>query len=137
VSPRRTLHEVRVGYVDTDQAGVVHHASYFRWLEHGRVEYLRHHGLDYRRFELDEHLALPVIEVSLRYRAPARFDELLVVETWVPEVTRAKVRFDSVIRRGVDTLLTGSVWLACVAMPEGRLVSMPESVRRACGHEEA
>ena len=130
---RRTSLEVRVGYVDTDQAAVVHHASYLRWLEQGRIEHLRQNGLDYRRFELDEHLALPVVEVSLRYRAPARFDDVLVVETWVAEVTRAKVQFDAAIRRGLETLVSGSVWLACVAMPEGRIVSIPASVRAATG----
>lgn len=133
----RATHAVRVGYVDTDRAGVVHHSTYLRYLEQARVEYLRERGVDYRRFELEEKKALPVVRVALAYRAPARFDDALVVSTWVGHASRAKVRFDSEVRRGAELLLTGEITLACVVMPEGRICSMPEEVIAACGGEHA
>lgn len=125
-------HRVRVGYVDTDKAGVVHHTVYLVWLEAARIEYLRAGGLDYRAFERETHLALPVIEARMRYRSPARFDDLVEIETWVPICTRAKVVFESRIRRGDEILCEGIVECACVDMQAERACSMPEVVRRAC-----
>lgn len=127
-------HRVRVGYVDTDKAGVVHHTVYLVWLEQARIEYLRAGGLDYRAFERETHLALPVIEARMRYRSPARFDDVLEVETWAPTCSRAKVVFQSRIRRAGsgEILCEGIVECACVDMETERACSMPDAVRRAC-----
>ena len=127
-------HRVRVGYVDTDKAGVVHHTVYLVWLEQARIEYLRAGGLDYRAFERDTQLGLPVIEARMRYRAPARFDDVVEIETWVSTSSRAKVVFESRIRRaeGGEILCEGIVECACVDMQAQRACSMPEAVRRAC-----
>ena len=137
--PRTTrVHRVRVGYVDTDKAGVVHHTVYLVWLEQARIEYLRAGGLDYRAFERETHLALPVIEARMRYRSPARFDDVLDVETWVSACSRAKVVFESRIRRASreggpsEILCEGIVECACVDMQAERACSMPDAVRRAC-----
>ncbi len=120
-------HRVRVGYVDTDAAGVVHHSQYFRYLEHGRVELMRALEIDYLSFERERGLALPVVEVRMKYRAPARFDELLDVETWLSEGSRAKLIFASKLRRVADGVLLheGSITLACVQMPKGSICSVP------------
>jgi len=124
-------YSVRVQYVDTDQGGVVHHAAYLRFLEGARVELLRSRGIDYRRFELEVGKGLPVTEARVRYRRPARFDDQLEIETWVPIVNRAKIRFDSRIWRG-DTLLTeAEITCACVLLAEGRICSMDPSIRAA------
>lgn len=132
-------HRVRVGYVDTDKAGVVHHTVYLVWLEQARIEYLRAGGLDYRAFERETQLALPVVEARMRYRSPARFDDQLDIETWVSISTRAKVVFESRIRRSGpgteaqgEILCEGIVECACVDMQAERACSMHESVRRAC-----
>lgn len=124
-------YRVRVQYVDTDQGGVVHHAAYLRFLEQARVELLRARGVDYRRFELEVGKALPVAEVRARYRRPARFDDALVVETWVGLVNRAKIRFDYRIKRGDELLLDAEITCACVRLDEMRLCSMDERVRAA------
>jgi acyl-CoA thioester hydrolase len=123
-------YRLRVGYVDTDAAGVVHHSQYFRYLEQARVELLRAIGVDYLGFERERSLALPVVEVRMKYRAPARFDDLLDVETWVSEGSRAKLVFASQLRRVPDGLLLheGSITLACVQMPKGTLCSMPSDL---------
>ena len=96
---------VRVGYVDTDRAQVVHHSTYLRYLEMARVEYLRQRDCDYRTLEFDRGLGLAVVEATLRYRAAAGFDDELELKTWIAVANRAKLRFDSVIMRG-DELLT-------------------------------
>jgi acyl-CoA thioester hydrolase len=122
-------HTIRVGYVDTDRAQVVHHGTYLRYLEAGRVEYLRQRNVDYKRFEQELHYALPVVEARVRYRLPALFDDLIVVKTWIAEVTRAKIRFDSHILRGGDELLTtAEITLCCIRVPEQKLCSMPSEL---------
>ena len=73
--------EVRVIYGDTDAMGVVYYASYIRWFEIGRTEFLRQLGYPYKRME-EEGTWLPVAEAQCRYKSPARYDDLLVIRTW-------------------------------------------------------
>ena len=117
---------VRVGYVDTDQARVMHHGTYLRYFEMGRVEHLRERGVDYRALELETRLALPVVEAKVRYRVAARFDDVLDIKTWVGAVNRAKIRFDSVILRGDELLTEAEITLCCIDIAEQRICSMPE-----------
>jgi acyl-CoA thioester hydrolase len=124
---------VRVGYIDTDRAAVVHHSVYLRWLEHGRIEFFRERGLDYKALELDDSLGLPVVECRMKYKRPARFDDEIVVETRIGRMSRATVRFDSEVKRGDVLLVQAEITLACVRLPEGRLRSLPERVKRVCG----
>jgi acyl-CoA thioester hydrolase len=125
---RRAIHRVRVAYVDTDRAQVVHHASYFRFLEVARVEMWRENGFDYAGYELRTGLGFPVVEAHLRYRIAGRFDDLLEVETWVSRATRASVWFDAVIRRGDAVLNESSVRLACVRFADGALRKIPDEL---------
>lgn len=129
---RRHTHTVRVAYQDTDKAQVVHHAAYFRFLEAARVEFWRAGGLDYRLFEEETGLGLPVVEAKLRYRAAARFDEVLNVEIWIASATRASVWHGARIRRAGAVIFDGSVRLACVSLGEGQLRKMPDRVLDAC-----
>lgn len=123
----------RVGYIDTDRAAVVHHSVYLRWLEHGRIEFFRDRGLEYRALELDDSLGLPVVECRMKYKAPARFDDEIMVETRVGRMSRATLRFDTLVLKGDQRLLEAEITLACVKLPEGRLRSLPESVKKVCG----
>jgi acyl-CoA thioester hydrolase len=123
---------MRVAYQDTDQARVVHHAAYFRYLEVGRVEFWREQGLDYNAFEKGTGLGLPVAEARVRYRMAARFDDRLEIETWVARASRASVWFDAVIRRGHDVVHEASVRLACVNMADGAIRKIPDVLLEAC-----
>ena len=125
-------HTLRVGYVDTDRAGVVHHARYLSYLEAARIEMLRANGLDYGAFERETGLGLPIVEVHMAYRASARFDDVLFVETWVSSMTRAKITFDARIVRDTELLHESSIVVACVDMAEARPVSIPDRVASAC-----
>jgi acyl-CoA thioester hydrolase len=73
--------QVRVRYAETDQMGIVYYAHYLVWFELGRVELLRSLGLTYSRLETDHGCILPVIEARCRYRAPARYDDEILIET--------------------------------------------------------
>jgi acyl-CoA thioester hydrolase len=73
--------EVRVRYAETDQMGVVYYANYLVWFEVGRVELLRALGFSYRQLEAEHGCILPVIEATCRYRASARYDDQILIET--------------------------------------------------------
>ena len=87
-----TIH-VRVRYAETDQMGVVYHANYFVWFEMGRVECLRQLGFDYKQMEIADDCHLPVVETTCRYRAPARYDEQLTVETRITAMRSSAIKF--------------------------------------------
>jgi acyl-CoA thioester hydrolase len=96
---------VRVRYAETDQMGVVYHANYLVWFEVGRVELMRQRGLDYKRMEIDEGCGIAVVEATVRYKAPARYDDELTIETRVLGVRGPVVRFGYRILRVADGLL--------------------------------
>ena len=74
---------LRVRYAETDQMGVVYHGNYFTWFEVGRGELLRQLGLSYAELESSQGCSLPIVEASCRYRRPARYDDLLQLQTVV------------------------------------------------------
>jgi acyl-CoA thioester hydrolase len=80
----------RVRYAETDQMGIVYYANYLVWFELGRVELLRSLGLAYSQLEKDHKLILPVVEASCRYRAPARYDDEILIDTR-PALVRGSV----------------------------------------------
>jgi len=73
--------EVRVRYAETDQMGIVYYANYLVWFEIGRVELLRALGFSYRQLEEEHGCILPVIEARCRYRASARYDDQILIES--------------------------------------------------------
>ena len=115
----------RVLYGDTDQMQVVYYASYLRFFEGARNEWIRALGLSYAEIE-SKGILLPVMEVSVRYLKPARYDDLLEIPVRV-EHTRVKVRFDYLVHRLGDpaTLALGHTVHACVNR-EGRPTRAPE-----------
>ncbi len=119
--------ELRVIYGDTDQMGVVYYANYLRFFEAGRNEFIRAKGLRYRDFEEVHRLRLPVVEAHVAYKSPARYDDLLRVETRLTEVRRASARFGYRILRAGDLLVTGHTVHACVDL-EGRVQRMPSAL---------
>jgi acyl-CoA thioester hydrolase len=93
---------VRVRYAETDQMGVVYHANYLVWFEVGRVDFIRGLGLDYRSMEQDEGALIAVVEATARYKAPARYDDELIVRTRLAGVRGSLVRFRYEIVRAAD-----------------------------------
>ena len=93
---------VRVRYAETDQMGVVYHANYLIWFEVGRVELMRQMGLDYKSMERDEGCLIAVVEVAVRYKAPARYDDELMVRTRILQARSPIVKFAYEIVRAED-----------------------------------
>jgi acyl-CoA thioester hydrolase len=95
---------VRVRYAETDQMGVVYHSNYLIWFEVGRVEFIRQLGLNYKLME-DEGCGIAVVDVHVRYRAPARYDDELLIETRLLVARGAVIRFGYRILRVAEGLL--------------------------------
>lgn len=127
-------HEVtiRVRYAETDRMGVVYHANYLVWFEIGRTEFCRARGFAYKDMEENDRAYLVVAESYCRYKAPARYDDELIVRTHITELRRRSVRFGYEIIRPSDGVIiaegeTGHV----VTDPAGRVISLPDSYRAA------
>jgi acyl-CoA thioester hydrolase len=95
VNGRPAINEtrVRVRYAETDQMGVVYHSNHFIWFEIGRVELLRQLGFSYREMESEDHCYIAVVEAKCRYRAPAKYDDEIVVRTRLKNVRESIVHF--------------------------------------------
>ena len=98
---KRDVTRLRVRYPEVDRMGVAHHSHYLTWFEVGRTELLRGLGCTYEAMEA-EGVFLPVVEISCRYRLPARYDDLLEVETLLSEVSGSRVTFDYRLRRAEE-----------------------------------
>jgi acyl-CoA thioester hydrolase len=83
---------LRVRYAETDQMGVVYYANYLVWMEVGRVELCKTLGFDYRDMER-EGILMAVVEANCRYLSPARFDDEVVVKTWVEAANMRVIKF--------------------------------------------
>lgn len=124
------IHEfkVRVRYAETDQMGVVYHGNYAQYFEMGRVEWLRNLGISYKWME-ENGIMLPVVSLSMNYKKPARYDDLLTVKTIFKKQTSVKIEFDYEIYNESNELLTiGNSILVFVDMKTGRPVGPPKYV---------
>jgi acyl-CoA thioester hydrolase len=119
--------QIRVLYGDVDQMGFAYYANYLRWFEAGRNEFIRAKGLRYRDLESEFKFILPVTEATVRYRVPARYDDLLTIEISLAELRRASLRFAYVIRRDDELLATGETTHACLGS-DGRLQRFPAQI---------
>lgn len=132
----RVITKVRVRYGETDAMGVVYYGAFFNYFEDGRVAYLRVKGLPYSQMERAG-VFMPVAEAFCKYIAPAHFEDVLTVETFVTAAGRATVRFDYIVRRDGDVVAEGytvhaarnaagkpvripSAWAAQLGFPVGR-----------------
>ena len=92
-------------YAETDQMRVVYHANYLIWFEIGRVELMRQQGLDYSRMEVEEGCGIAVAEARVRYKAPARYDDELTIETELAKVRGPVIQFRYRVLRESDGAL--------------------------------
>ncbi|MEW5917581.1 MAG: thioesterase family protein [Gemmatimonadota bacterium] len=122
--------ELRVRYGETDQMGVVYHAEYLVWCEMGRTEYIRQLGTSYADLERSG-TRLVVAEASLRYHAPARYDEILRVETTLSAVRSRALTFDYLICHAESgrRLVTARTLLVALDN-DGKTVPLTSNVRR-------
>lgn len=105
--------QLRVRFAETDLMGIVHHASYLLYFEAGRVEWLRDRGVTYADWAA-KGLHLPVVEANVVYRSPARFDDLILVETMLSELRSVSLKYSYRVLRGDQLLVEGFTRLACI-----------------------
>ena len=97
---------LRVRYAETDQMGVVYHSNYFIWFEIGRVDLLRSLGFTYRDMETQDGCFIAVVDARCRYKSPARYDDEILVRTYLKNVRESLIHFGyEVLRPGDNTLL--------------------------------
>ncbi|MBK7116412.1 MAG: tol-pal system-associated acyl-CoA thioesterase [Proteobacteria bacterium] len=120
---------VRVYYEDTDAGGVVYHASYLRYLERARTEWLRALGYSQARLKQEESLVFTVVGMTLEFLKPARLDDLLQVRSAVKLAGGASVHFEQQILRESEPILAATVRVACLDASTFRPRRLPAAVR--------
>jgi acyl-CoA thioester hydrolase len=132
----RPTAKARILYADTDKMGIAYHAAYLRYMELGRVEFIRASGMPYTHMER-QGLALPLTDVAVRYRSPAHYDDHMTVCVGLSLLTRVRVHFDYRFvvaagdREGLDQdveILTAQTRHACVRIAEGTPQRLPPAV---------
>ena len=121
--------DVRVRYAECDPQNVVHHSVYPVWFEIARTELLRSHGVDYRQLEA-QGTRFVVARMSVRYRKPALYDDVLRVHVRALPGRGAKIDHEYAVHRGAELLATGTTTLVCVDA-EGRVQAVPEGLQCA------
>jgi acyl-CoA thioester hydrolase len=116
----------KVRYAETDQMGVAYYANYFVWFEVGRSQYCNDCGFSYRDMERETGLFLIVAEASCRYKAPARYEDELIIRTRVTESTRRTLRFSYEIERADGAAVATGETLHVLINAAGRPSSFPE-----------
>src|SRR6202043_2758616 len=110
---------IRVRYAETDRMGLLHHANYLVYFEQGRTELLRSQGMSYKDLE-DQGYLLVLTRVQVRYRSPARYDDLLTLRTIVVRTTAVKIQHRYELLRDGLLLAEGETTLGCVGR-DGRV----------------
>jgi acyl-CoA thioester hydrolase len=118
--------DVRVRYAECDPMGVAHHSAYAPWFEMGRTELLRSTGRNYRDLE-QAGVMLAVVRLEIRYRRPARYDDLLTLLTTLVAPGPVKIEHAYELRRGEELLATAETTLACLDRT-GRARPVPEAL---------
>ena len=115
----------KVRFVETDMMGVVHHSNYFRWFEMGRVEYLRQAGVLLAELMADG-IVFPITHVDCQYKASAKFDDYILIETTLAEVSPVKMIFTYKVIKEVDGLLlaTGSTQNLFTNIADGKIIRL-------------
>ncbi len=120
------LHTTRIRYAETDQMGVVYHGNYAVFFEMGRVEWLRNIGVSYKWME-ENGIMLPVVSLTMNYKKPAKYDDLLTIKTIFKKQTSVRIEFDYEIHNQEGELLTtGYSMLVFVNMKTGRPTTPPD-----------
>ena len=125
--PRVAETRLRVRYAETDQMGVVYHSNHFVWFEVGRVEFLRQLGLTYKDMEREDQCHIAVVDARCRYKAPALYDDEIIVRTHLKNVREKMIHFGYELVRAVDeTLLAEGETTHIVIDKEMKITVIPQ-----------
>lgn len=125
--------EIRVRYGDTDAMGIVYYANYLRWFEMGRTEMMRHLGIAYKEIE-EQGVYLPVSEVFCKYHRPAKYDDVLIIETRIDFLKKVSLQFSYRILRAQDgaELVSGTTLHGFIDR-KGKIVKAPSALALKIG----
>ncbi len=123
-APRTGDVQIRVRYAETDRMGLLHHANYLVYFEQARTELLRDVGMTYREME-DQGFLLVLTKIEVKYKRPARYDDVLTIRTTVARTTPVRIEHAYQVLRGEELLAEGTSTLACVDR-DGKLQALPE-----------
>ena len=119
---------LRVRYSETDQMGVVYHGNYIPYFEIGRVEWLRNKGISYKSLE-ENGIALPIVSMTLNYKKPARYDDLLTVNTKFKSYSGVKIEFEcEIYNENLELLTTATFLLVFVDLKTGKPTLPPDYI---------
>ena len=126
--------EVRIYYEDTDCGGVVYYANYFRYFERARTEFLRHKGVSVAELA-DRGILFVVYEAQIKYIAPARYNDVLLVDTKIIEASSVSFVLNHTVveRHTGKTVVKGSARLVCIKSASGKPVRLPDELKNALG----
>ena len=116
--------EIRVRYAETDRMGLLHHANYLVYFEQARTELLRHQGLTYREME-DQGFYLVITNVEVKYKSPAKYDDVLSIKTTVARTTPVRIEHTYEVTCEGRAVAEGRTTLACVDRA-GKLQALPD-----------
>jgi acyl-CoA thioester hydrolase len=119
--------ELRVRYGETDRMGYAYYGNYATYFEVARVETLRSAGITYKQLE-DEGILLPVVTFSVRYHAPAHYDDLIRIETTIKELPGVRFSFEYRTYRNETLLNEASTELVFVEASTGKPVRCPAHI---------
>lgn len=124
---------IRIYYEDTDCGGVVYYANYLRYFERGRTEFLREKGISLPDLH-DKGILFVVTKVEVEYLSPCRYNDILLLDTQLTNISRATMTFrHSIKREGSEKeLVRGTVVLASVGK-DGRPIGIPEELKKVLG----
>ena len=118
---------IRVRYAETDQMGVVYHANHFIWFEVGRVEFLRQLGFSYKDMEQQDDCFIAVVDARCRYKAPALYDDEVIVRTRLKNIRESVIHFSYELVRASDgAVLAEGETTHIVADSQMRKTALPE-----------
>lgn len=122
--------QLRVRYSETDKMGYVYYGNYTQYYEVGRVEALRSLGLRYVDFENQMGIFMPVMSLNVRYLRPAYYDDLLILETRIPQFPDNKIKFNTEIYNEKKELINAAEIVLCFVETESRKrTSVPEIIK--------
>lgn len=123
---KKTPTQIRVRYAETDQMGVVYHGNYVQYLEQGRTEWLRNMGFSYKWME-DNGIHLPVIKLSINYKAPAKYDDELTVFTSLRKIPTYRIEFYyEIYNQNNELLVTADTTLVFINSETNKLTKAPK-----------
>ena len=122
---------LRIYWEDTDAAGIVFYANYLKFFERARTEWLRGFGFGQEALRTDAGIAFVVSETRLRYRRPARLDDVIDVSVAVVHLGQASLEIAQEARRAGELLAEGSIRIGCVELGTFRPCRIPNDIRQS------